>query len=111
MFCNGLECISGILVFQDVVKNPELQSQKDFHGEKLSLPGQPPITAHTARVLRQVDGADIPEGGCVGGDAWFGSMMSLLRPTNGRRCTQPSSSRITKQVNLSSRRSYRLSRS
>jgi hypothetical protein len=78
MFRNGVECIYGILVFQDVVQNPELQSQKDFHGEKLSLPGQPPITAHTAEVLRQVDGADIPEGGWVGGDAWFGSMMSVI---------------------------------
>jgi hypothetical protein len=38
MFRNGVECISGILVFQDVVQNPELQSQKDFHGEsRLSL--------------------------------------------------------------------------
>jgi hypothetical protein len=48
MLRNGVECISGILVFQDVVHNPELQSRKDFHGEKSSLPGQPPITAHTA---------------------------------------------------------------
>jgi hypothetical protein len=78
MFCNGVECISGILVFQDVVQNPELQSRKDFHGQKLSLPGQLPITAHTAEVLRQVDGADIPEGVWVGGDAWFGSMMAAV---------------------------------
>jgi hypothetical protein len=63
MFCNGVECISAILVFQDVVQNPELQSRKDFHGEKSSLPGQPLITAHPAEVLRQVDGANIPEGG------------------------------------------------
>jgi hypothetical protein len=75
MFYNGVECISGILVFQDVVQNPELQSRKDFHGEKSSLPGQPPITA---KVLQQADGADIPEGGRVGGDPWFGSMMSAV---------------------------------
>jgi hypothetical protein len=79
VFRNGVECISGILVFQDVVQNPELQSRKAFHGEKSSLPGQPPITACTAEVLQQVDGADIPEGGWVGGDAWFGSMMSVVK--------------------------------
>jgi hypothetical protein len=28
--------------------------------------------------LRQVDGAEAPEGGWVGGDAWFGSMMSVV---------------------------------
>jgi hypothetical protein len=78
MFCNEVECISGILVFQDVVQNPELQSRKDFHGEQLSLPGNLPITAHTAKVLRRVDGAEIKEVGWVGGDAWFGSMMSVI---------------------------------
>jgi hypothetical protein len=75
--CFAIEWI-GILVFQDVVQNPELQSRKDFHGEKPSLPGTPPITAHTAKVLQQVDGAEIQEGGWVGGDAWFGSMMSVI---------------------------------
>jgi hypothetical protein len=25
MFCNGVECISGVLVVQDVVQNPEMQ--------------------------------------------------------------------------------------
>jgi hypothetical protein len=78
MFRNGVECISGILVYQDVVQNPEQQSRKAYHGEKSSLPGSPVITAHTAEVLRQVDGAQVPEGGWVGGDAWFGSMMSVV---------------------------------
>jgi hypothetical protein len=78
MFRNGVEYISGILVFQDVVQNPELQSGKDFHAEKWSLPGNPPINAHTAEVLQQVDGAEIQEGGWVGGDAWIGSMMSVI---------------------------------
>jgi hypothetical protein len=84
MFPNGVGCISGILVFQDVVQNPELQSPKDFHRKKMSLPDNPPITAHTAKVLQQVNGADIPEGGWVGGDAWFGSMMSVIE-TNKRK--------------------------
>jgi hypothetical protein len=51
MFCNGAECISGLLVIQDVVQNPEMQSQKAYHGEKSSLPDKSEITAHTAEVL------------------------------------------------------------
>jgi hypothetical protein len=78
MFRNGVECISGMLACQDVVQNPEQQGGKAFHGETSSLPGSPLITAHTAEVLRQVDGAKVPEGGWVGGDAWFGSMMSAV---------------------------------
>ena len=29
---NGVECISGILVFQDIVQNPEKQCEKEFVG-------------------------------------------------------------------------------
>jgi hypothetical protein len=78
MFRNNVECISGMLVCQDVVQNPEQQSRKAFHGEKSSLPGNPLITAHAAEVLREVDGAKAPEGGWVGGDTWHGSMMSVV---------------------------------
>jgi hypothetical protein len=36
IFCIGVECISGIFVFQDVVQYPELQFQKAFfHGKNL----------------------------------------------------------------------------
>jgi hypothetical protein len=78
MFRNGVECISGLLVFQDVVQNPEMQSCKSYFNEESSLPGNPPITAHAAEVLRQVEGAQIAEGGWVGGDAWFGSVLSTV---------------------------------
>jgi hypothetical protein len=64
-------------VVQDVVHNPEQQSQKHFM-EKSSLPGNPTFIAYTAEVLRQVDGAQIPKDRWAGGDAWFGSMMSLV---------------------------------
>ncbi len=33
---------------------------------------------HTAEVLRQVDDAKVEKGGWVGGDAWFGSVMSCV---------------------------------
>jgi hypothetical protein len=36
------------------------------------------MPAHTAEVLRQVEGAGVIEGGWVGGDAWFGSVMTCV---------------------------------
>jgi hypothetical protein len=79
MFRNGVECISGILVFQDVVMNPDMQNRKDYHGLPSSLPGgKTEISAHTAEVLRQVEGSGIEPGGWVGGDAWFGSVVTSV---------------------------------
>jgi hypothetical protein len=78
MFRNGAECITGILAFQDPVQLPEQQAKKKFHGEPLSLPDGSKIGAHTAEVLRQVEGAGVQRGGWVGGDAWFGSIMSSV---------------------------------
>jgi hypothetical protein len=54
MFRNGAECFSGVLVFQDAVQAPEVQSRKPFFNEASHLPGYSPITAHAAEVLRQV---------------------------------------------------------
>lgn len=62
MLKNGIECISGILVFQDVVQQPEHQQQKKFQGEQSHLPDRAPIQAHTAEVLRQVEGARCESG-------------------------------------------------
>jgi hypothetical protein len=70
--------MSGVLVFQDVVQAPEIQSKKPYFNEASHLPGNPPINAHAAEVLRQVEGAKIPPGGWVGGDAWFGSVLSSV---------------------------------
>jgi hypothetical protein len=78
MLRNGVECTSGVLVFQDIVQPPEVQARKAYQGVVSSLPNQPDIVAHTAEVLRQVEGAGLEEGGWVGGDAWFGSMMSTV---------------------------------
>ena len=78
MFRNGVECVSGCLVFQDVVQLPEIQSQKKYFGEQSSLPRHDEIRATTAEVLRQVEGSGIEKGGWVGGDAWFGSIMSSV---------------------------------
>ena len=78
MFRNAVECVSGCLVFQDVVQLPEVQSRKKYFGEMSHLPGAYEIKATTAEVLRQVEGSGIKEGGWVGGDAWFGSVMSSV---------------------------------
>ncbi len=63
---------------QDVVQSSEVQSRKDFFNEQSHLPGNVYINVHASEVLRQVKGAGIPEGGWVGGDAWFGSVMSAV---------------------------------
>jgi hypothetical protein len=34
---------------------------------------------HAAELLHQVEGTEIPEGGWVGGDAWFGSVLSAVK--------------------------------
>jgi hypothetical protein len=78
MFQNGVECVSGILVVQDVVQNPEKQALKAYFGEKSALPDESEITAHTAEVLHFVEGASIPKGGWVGGDSWFGSTATAV---------------------------------
>ena len=89
-FRNSVECLTGVLIYQEPVMGPERQRMKDFfysHPEsmtvnKTSLPREEPMSAHTAEVLRQVNGAKVKEGGWVGGDAWFGSVMSCVEVRN-----------------------------
>ena len=65
-------------MYQDVVQNPEVQGAKKYFGETSLLPGNSTILPSTAEVLRQVEGAGIPEGGWAGGDAWFGSVATTV---------------------------------
>ena len=79
MFCNGVECMVGTMDYQDVVQLPEQQHRKKYHGEQSALPGKEQlIGASTAEVLRQVEGAEVVRGGWVGGDDWFGSVMTAV---------------------------------
>ncbi len=80
-FQNGVECISGVLVVQDVIQNSESQAQKAYHGDLSSLPDKSTITVHTAEVLRLVKNAGIPNRGWVGGDSWFGSVTTAVEVT------------------------------
>ena len=57
----------------------EVQSRKKYFNELSHLPGgNTYITAHAAEVLHQVEGAKLPCGGWVGGDSWFGSVLSAV---------------------------------
>jgi len=78
MFRNGVECITGIFMYQDVVMAPDHQLEKKYAKAVSSLPRKPQLSTHTAEVLRQVENAGVEEGGWVGGDAWFGSVMTLV---------------------------------
>jgi hypothetical protein len=53
----------GILVFQDVVQDVEVMKQNEYFGEKSSMPNDMDIPAHAEKVLRQIKGAHIFEGG------------------------------------------------
>ncbi len=66
MFCNGVECISGVLAVHDVVKNPELQSRKFYSGLPSSEPDSSEIQEHITEVLRLITHAQIPESGWLG---------------------------------------------
>jgi hypothetical protein len=78
MFRNGVDATNGILAYQDVVQFSEIQKQKEYHGEKSHLPNGVEINAHCAETLRQSEGVNVVEGGWVGGDAWFGSVMTAV---------------------------------
>lgn len=78
MLKNGVECLTGCLVYQDVVQLKEQQQRKDFFNADSHLPDDSKISAHTAEVLRQVEGANVVPGGWVGGDSWFGSVATCV---------------------------------
>ena len=87
---NGVECLSGVLAYQDIVAAPEKQRKKGYYFSdndleipaRSSLPNSPEVQAHVAETLRQVNGAKVRAGGWVGGDAWFGSVMSSVELIN-----------------------------
>jgi len=86
MFRNGVECLKGIMVCQEVMMASEHQQQKkcwfdpDNNNVPLAcaMPNIPPISASAAEVLRQVEGAALVKGGWVSGDAHFGSVQSCV---------------------------------
>jgi hypothetical protein len=77
-FCNGVECMSGFLVFQGVVQDATIMKQNEYFGDNPSMPTEMEIPAHASAVLHQIEGVNVVEGGWVGGDAWFGSIITDL---------------------------------
>jgi hypothetical protein len=59
-------------------KRLKFKAKTFFFNEASHLSGNPPIAVHAAEVLHQVDGTKISPGGWVGGDAWFGSVLSTV---------------------------------
>ena len=82
MFKNGVEAVTGIVVYQDVVETSEAQAIKKYAGDLSSLPLGEPILKHVAEVMRQCEGAKLCDGGWVGGDAWFGSIPAVVELKN-----------------------------
>jgi hypothetical protein len=64
--------MSGIFVFQNVVQDAEVMKQKEYFGEKSSMPNGMEISAHTAEVLRKIKLANVVEGG------WVSGVMSFI---------------------------------
>jgi hypothetical protein len=78
MFRNGVEASTGILVYQSVVQHAEVMNQLVYYAERSSLLNGVEIGAHTAEVLRQVEGAYVVDGRWVGGDTWFSSVLTAV---------------------------------
>ena len=58
-----MECMSGVLIHQDVVQLPQVQSRNKYFNEVSCLPGDTYATANAAEVLWQVERAKLPPGG------------------------------------------------
>ena len=78
MLRNGAEAVTGVILYQDIVQTPEFQTKKTFHEEPSHMPDNSLIPSHTAEVLRQVEGSGMKDKGWVGGDAWFGSVITAI---------------------------------
>lgn len=86
MLRNCAEVHSGVLVNHQVVKDPMLMHQLQLFDQPSSLPDGAKINDTTAECLRQARAAlgDKPDGDgpyplrFVGGDAWFGGVMSSV---------------------------------
>lgn len=78
MFENGVEATTEIMMTQDVVEGAQAQREKKHVGDMSSLLRMEPIIAHVADTLYQCQLAKVVLGGCVGGDAWFGSIPCVV---------------------------------
>ena len=77
---NAAEAYTGVIIFQDVHMQSELQFQKKYAQDTSHMPDRAPLSSSTAEVLRQVEGVNPGKGDSswVGGDAWFGSVLTAV---------------------------------
>ena len=78
MIKNGCECITGMMVYHDMVAGAQQQGSKKYCDMPSHLPRGELIQKHVAEVLRQAEGANVKRGGWIGGDAWFGSVNAAV---------------------------------
>ena len=83
---------SGVMAWQDVAQDSEVQKKKKWADAESCLPGRRRINVSTAEVLRQAEGGFGLEGASadkrwLGGDAWFGGVESavMLKKKTQRR--------------------------
>lgn len=77
---NGADAITGIFAHRDMVQDLISQrSKKYLQTDNVSnLPNREPILQHVAECLRQAEGAKLQPGGWMDGDAWFGSIPTVV---------------------------------
>ena len=63
---------------QPSVSRNQVDAEDETKLCKSHLPQEEPILDHIAECLRQVEVAQVKEGGWTGGDAWFGSINSCV---------------------------------
>ena len=80
MVRNGLDAITGMFAFRDLVEDITSQRLKKFMqtDNMMHTPGGGDLPGATAEVLWQVKGSGLVKGGWVCGDAWFGSVVSAI---------------------------------
>eukprot|EP00957_Ditylum_brightwellii_P172742 13150473-Ditylum_brightwellii.AAC.1 len=62
----------------DIVQGPEREQKKKYFGDPSILGSDITIPSHNSEVLYQVEGSNIPAGGWVGGDSWFGNITTSV---------------------------------
>ncbi|KAG7363186.1 hypothetical protein IV203_026546 [Nitzschia inconspicua] len=90
------DCVTGILVRQDIAMDAEVQARKKYYlieddslrRERTSLPGNPVMPAHTTEVLRQVVASGVIPGGWVGGVLGLAQLKHLWKSSRDFQCTQ-----------------------
>ena len=75
---NSAECKSGIIVYDNVVQNTEMQIRKKYSRDTSNLPNDSKTLVYAAEVLWQAEGARLKYDDWVSGDICFSSVGSCI---------------------------------